>query len=149
MQEALKLARIGASIGEVPVGAVLVVGHEIIGAGWNQPISSTDPTAHAEVVALRSSAANTGNYRLSESTLYVTLEPCPMCAGAIVLARVERVVFGAVALRTGAAGSVFNLLQSPHLNHRVEEIRGEVLADECGKLLRDFFQNRRLTTGVV
>lgn len=143
MREALELARLAAGAGEVPVGAVLVRGDEVIGEGWNRPIGARDPTAHAEVVALRAAAARTGNYRLVDSTLYVTLEPCPMCAGAIIHARVARVVFGATDPRTGAAGSVFNLLQSEALNHRAE-VRGEVLAEECGALLRDFFRIRRL-----
>lgn len=143
MRRALELARLAAGAGEVPVGAVLVRGDEVIGEGWNRPIGARDPTAHAEVVALRAAAARTGNYRLVDSTLYVTLEPCPMCAGAIIHARVARVVFGATDPRTGAAGSVFNLLQSEALNHRAE-VRGEVLAEECGALLRDFFRIRRL-----
>lgn len=143
MRKALELARLAAGAGEVPVGAVLVRGDEVIGEGWNRPIGARDPTAHAEVVALRAAAARTGNYRLVDSTLYVTLEPCPMCAGAIIHARVARVVFGATDPRTGAAGSVFNLLQSEALNHRAE-VRGEVLAEECGALLRDFFRIRRL-----
>ncbi|MBK8181444.1 MAG: tRNA adenosine(34) deaminase TadA [Candidatus Competibacteraceae bacterium] len=143
MCQALELARLSAAAGEVPVGAVLVLDNEMIGRGWNQPIGTHDPTAHAEVVALRAAAAYLGNYRLVGATLYVTLEPCPMCAGAIVHARVARVVFGAADLRTGAAGSIFNLLQSANLNHRAE-VRGEVLAEECGTLLRDFFRARRI-----
>jgi tRNA(adenine34) deaminase len=142
MAKALELARRAAAAGEVPVGAVLVRGDEAIGEGWNRPIGASDPTAHAEVVALRTAAARTGNYRLVDSTLYVTLEPCPMCAGAIVHARVARVVFGAPDPRAGAAGSVFDLLQTETLNHRAE-VRGEVLAEECGTLLRDFFRARR------
>ena len=128
--------------GEVPVGALVVLNGEIIGAGWNRPISSHDPTAHAEVVALRAAAAKLGNYRLTGATLYVTLEPCPMCAGAIVHARVARVVFGAADPLAGAAGSVFNLLESSALNHRVQLERG-VLAEECGIRLKAFFQARR------
>lgn len=143
MRKALELARFAATAGEVPVGAVLVRGEEAIGEGWNRPIGAHDPTAHAEVVALRMAAARTGNYRLVDSTLYVTLEPCPMCAGAIVHARVARVVFGAADPRTGAAGSVFDLLQSEALNHRAK-VRGGVLAEECGMLLRDFFRARRI-----
>ncbi|MEI2779969.1 MAG: tRNA adenosine(34) deaminase TadA [Candidatus Competibacter sp.] len=142
MRQALALAELAAAAGEVPVGAVLVRGDEAIGEGWNRPIGARDPTAHAEVVALRMAAARTGNYRLVDSTLYVTLEPCPMCAGAIVHARVARVVFGAADPRTGAAGSVFDLLQAEALNHRAE-VRGEVLAEECGALLRAFFRARR------
>lgn len=143
MRQALELARRAAAVGEVPVGAVLVRGDEIIGAGWNRPIGACDPTAHAEVTALRAAAARTGNYRLVDSTLYVTLEPCPMCAGAIVHARVTRVVFGAADPRAGAAGTVFDLLQSTALNHRAE-VTGGVLAGECGALLRGFFRARRL-----
>jgi tRNA(adenine34) deaminase len=143
MRRALELARRAAAAGEVPVGAVLVVDDEILGEGWNQPIGACDPTAHAEVVALRAAAARVGNYRLPGSTLYVTLEPCPMCAGALVHARVARVVFGAADPRAGAAGSVFNLLQSPALNHRAEVTEG-ILAEECGTLLREFFRIRRV-----
>lgn len=143
MQKALELARCAAAAGEVPVGAVLVRGDEAIGEGWNRPIGDHDPTAHAEVVALRMAAALTGNYRLVDSTLYVTLEPCPMCAGAIIHARIARVVFGAADPRAGAAGSVFNLLQSEALNHRAE-VQGDVLAEECSTLLRDFFRARRI-----
>lgn len=146
MRAALDLARHAAATGEVPVGAVLVRLGEVIGEGWNQPISTCDPTAHAEVVALRSAGSRTGNYRLIDSTLYVTLEPCPMCAGALVQARVGRVVFGAPDPRSGSAGSVFNLLQSPMLNHRTE-VCGEVLAEDCGALLRDFFRARRAKPG--
>lgn len=143
MAQALDLAQQAAAAGEVPVGAVLVRGEALIGAGWNQPIGACDPTAHAEVLALRAAAARVGNYRLVDSTLYVTLEPCPMCAGALVQARVARVVFGAVDPRAGAAGTVFNVLQSARLNHRAE-VTGGVLAEGCGTLLRDFFRARRL-----
>ena len=143
MAQALDLAQRAAAAGEVPVGAVLVRGEALIGAGWNQPIGACDPTAHAEVLALRAAAARVGNYRLVDSTLYVTLEPCPMCAGALVQARVARVVFGAVDPRAGAAGTVFNVLQSNRLNHRAE-VTGGVLAEVCGTLLRDFFRARRL-----
>ncbi len=143
MSRALDLAKRAAEAGEVPVGAVLVRGEEVIGEGWNQPIGACDPTAHAEVLALRTGAARSGNYRLVDSTLYVTLEPCPMCAGAIVHARVGRVVFGAVDPRAGAAGTVFDLLQCSALNHRTDVIGG-VLSDACGTVLRDFFRARRL-----
>ena len=142
MGRALELARRAADAGEVPVGAVLVRGDEVIGEGWNRPISACDPTAHAEVLALRAAAARVGNYRLVDTALYVTLEPCPMCAGALVHARVARVVFGAADPRAGAAGTVFNLLQSATLNHRAEVIGG-VLIEACGILLRDFFRARR------
>lgn len=142
MGRALALAQRAADAGEVPVGAVLVRGNEVIGEGWNQPIGACDPTAHAEVLALRAAAARVGNYRLVDSTLYVTLEPCPMCAGALVHARVARVVFGAADPRAGAAGTVFDLLRSPALNHR-SEVTGGVLVEECGALLREFFRARR------
>jgi tRNA(adenine34) deaminase len=143
MRRALDLARRAAAAGEVPVGAVLVVGDEALGEGWNQPIGACDPTAHAEIVALRAAAARIGNYRLPGSTLYVTLEPCPMCAGAMVHARVARVVFGAADPRAGAAGTAFALLQAAALNHRAE-VTGGMLAEECGMLLREFFRTRRI-----
>ena len=142
MRRALELAARAEAEGEVPVGALVVLNEEIIGEGWNRPISSHDPTAHAEIVALRAAASKLGNYRLSGTTLYVTLEPCPMCAGAIVHARMARVVFGATDPLAGAAGSVFNLLESSVLNHRVQLERG-VLAEECGIRLKAFFQARR------
>lgn len=144
MSRALELAQEAANAGEVPVGAVLVRNDEIIGEGRNQPIGACDPTAHAEIVALRTAAARVGNYRLMDSTLYVTLEPCPMCAGAIIHARVARVVFGATDPRAGAAGTMCNLLQTDFLNHRTEVISG-VLAVECATLLREFFRVRRTT----
>ncbi|GAB6039697.1 tRNA adenosine(34) deaminase TadA [Endothiovibrio diazotrophicus] len=146
MRRALELARRAAEAGEVPVGALLVRDGEVVGEGWNRPILSHDPTAHAEVTALREAGQRVGNYRLVETTLYVSLEPCPMCAGALVHARVARVVFGAFDPKTGAAGSVFDLLQSPLHNHRVE-CEGGVLAEECGQLLRDFFRERRKKRG--
>lgn len=142
MRRALALAQRAAEAGEVPVGAVLVRGDELISEGWNQPIGASDPTAHAEIVALRAAAARIGNYRLVDSTLYVTLEPCPMCAGAMVHARVARVVYGAADPRAGAAGAVFDLLRSTALNHRAE-VTGGILAEECGTLLREFFRARR------
>jgi tRNA(adenine34) deaminase len=142
MRRALALARCAAAAGEVPVGAVLVLDDEVVGEGWNRPIGACDPTAHAEVVALRAAATRLGNYRLTGSTLYVTLEPCAMCAGAMIQARVARVVFGAPDPRAGAAGSVFNVLQAEALNH-CAEIAGGVLAEPCGALLRDFFRARR------
>ena len=148
MDRALALARRAAAVGEVPVGAVLVVGDEVLGEGWNQSISACDPTAHAEVIALRAAAARLGNYRLVGSTLYVTLEPCPMCAGAMVHARVARLVFGAADPRTGAAGTVFDLLRSTALNHRAE-VTGGILAEECGTLLREFFRARRVGSAVA
>lgn len=143
MRRALTLAQCAAAAGEVPVGAVLVLDNEALGEGWNRPISACDPTAHAEIVALRAAAARMGNYRLVNSTLYVTLEPCAMCAGAMIQARVGRVVFGAHDPRAGAAGSVFNVLQSEPLNHRAE-VESGILTEDCGGLLRDFFRARRV-----
>lgn len=144
MQRALDLARRAEQDGEVPVGALVVLENEIIGEGWNHPIGGADPTAHAEITALRAAASTLGNYRLTGATLYVTLEPCPMCAGAIVLARVGRVVFGAADPLAGAGGTVFDLLRSPRLNHRAE-VQGGVLGEECSQLLKGFFQSRRST----
>lgn len=148
MQAALDLARQAAAIDEVPVGALVVVGGEIIGRGFNQPISRHDPTAHAEIMALRDAAQHQGNYRLPDSTLYVTLEPCVMCSGAIMHARVARVVFGARDPKTGAAGSVIDLYNEPRLNHHAE-IEGGVLADQCAALLSSFFAARRGRTAVA
>ena len=128
--------------GEVPVGAVVVLDNEIIGEGWNQPIGLSDPSAHAEIAALRAAARRQRNYRLPGATLYVTLEPCVMCVGAIMHARIARVVYGASDPKTGAAGSMFELLGSDKFNHRVEVTRG-VLAEQCSELLRNFFQSRR------
>ena len=142
MRAALHLAREGAGLGEVPVGAVVVVGGEIVGRGANSPIARADPTAHAEILALRDAAARTGNYRLSGATLYCTLEPCVMCAGALVTARVERVVFGARDLRFGGVRSKFQIADSDVLNHRAAVVEG-VLAVECVELLREFFSTRR------
>ncbi len=143
MQQALDLARRAEAEGEVPVGALLVRAGELIGEGWNRPVGTHDPTAHAEISALRDAAGRVGNYRLPGSTLYVTLEPCPMCAGAIIHARVGRLVFGAADPKSGAAGSVFNLLPSDHrFNHRVE-VQGGLMSDACSDLLRSFFRSRR------
>ncbi len=143
MQHALGLARRAEEEGEVPVGAVLVRDGEIIGEGWNRPISSSDPSAHAEIQALRDAGRRVGNYRLLDSTLYVTLEPCPMCAGAIVHARVARLVFGAYDPKGGAAGSVFDLLPPDgRFNHSMV-CSGGMLQEECGALLREFFARRR------
>lgn len=142
MRRALELARRAAEEGEVPVGAVLVRDGLVIGEGWNRPITSNDPTAHAEIMALRAAGQQIGNYRLVDTTLYVTLEPCLMCVGAIVHARVGRLVFGAWDPKTGAVASVFNVLDSAHLNHRVAW-SGGLLAEECGLLLKEFFQMRR------
>jgi tRNA(adenine34) deaminase len=148
MRAALDLAREAAAADEVPVGAVLVVAGEIVGMGFNQPILRRDPTAHAEIMALRNAADRLGNYRLPDSTLYVTLEPCVMCSGAIMHARVERVVFGARDPKTGAAGSVVNLFGEERLNHHTE-IQGGVLAEECGALLSTFFAARRTKTQIA
>jgi len=143
MSHALDLARHAESReGEVPVGAVLVRDGRIIGEGWNRNIAASDPTAHAEVLALRDAGRRLGNYRFPGAELYVTLEPCAMCAGAIVHARIARVIFGAHDPKTGAAGSVFDLLQHERHNHRVE-VREGVLGDEAGELLRGFFRARR------
>jgi tRNA(adenine34) deaminase len=142
MQRGLELAAHAASEGEVPVGAVVVKDGKIIGEGWNRPIASHDPTAHAEIQALRAAANRIGNYRLVETTLYVTLEPCPMCAGAMVHARIARLVYGAVDPKSGAAGSVMDLLRHPRLNHRIE-VTGGVLEKACAESLRAFFRTRR------
>jgi tRNA(adenine34) deaminase len=142
MQRALALAREAAAAGEVPVGAVLVREGEILGDGRNQPIAQHDASAHAEMVALRAAGQAAQNYRLPGSTLYVTLEPCPMCAGALVHARVERVVFAAADPRTGAGGSVFDLMRDARLNHRCV-VEGGLLEDESAALLREFFAARR------
>jgi tRNA(adenine34) deaminase len=142
MAEALALAEQAARSGEVPVGAVLVKDGETIAASANAPIRLNDPTAHAEILALRTGGARLANYRLPGTALYVSLEPCPMCAAAIVHARVERLVFGAADPKTGAAGSVTNLVQDARLNHRLTVVGG-VLAEEAGALLQAFFRERR------
>ena len=142
MRRALELARVAGEAGEVPVGAVLVADGILVGEGYNQPISSCDPTAHAEILALRAAAQRLGNYRLPGAVVYVTLEPCVMCAGALLHARVARVVFGAPDPKTGACGSVLNLFAEARLNHHTEA-DGGVLAAECGDLVRAFFNARR------
>lgn len=142
MREALQLARAAAIAGEVPVGALVVQGERVIGRGSNRPISGCDPTAHAEVVALRDAAKHLGDYRLGGTTLYVTLEPCIMCAAALIHARVDRVVFGAWDPKAGGAGSIADVFNIRELNHRVD-VFGGVLAEECGTLLSDFFRARR------
>jgi len=142
MQRALVLARDAQCAGEVPVGAVIVRDGKIIAEGSNRPIGDRDPTAHAEMIALRGASAASDSYRLTGTTLYVTLEPCAMCAGAMVHARVQRLVFAATDPRAGAAGSVFNIVSNAALNHRIE-CTGGVLAEECGSLLRGFFAARR------
>jgi tRNA(adenine34) deaminase len=142
MSRALELARQAEAMGEVPVGAVIVKDNVIVAEGFNRPISGSDPTAHAEIVAMRAAAQVLGSYRLLNTTLYVTLEPCAMCAGAMVHARIQNLIFGATDPRAGAAGSVFNIVQSAALNHRVQ-VESGVLAMECGALLREFFLARR------
>lgn len=142
MQHAITLAEKACQQEEVPVGAVLVLDDKVIGEGFNQPISQCDPSAHAEIIALRAGAKNQNNYRLPKSTLFVTLEPCIMCVGAIVHARVERVVFGAFDPKAGAVQSVFQIGVSDKFNHQVI-YQGGLLAVECGKLLREFFSARR------
>ncbi len=142
MEEALRLAHRAELAGEVPIGAVVVFEQKIVGRGWNQPVSANDPTAHAEIVALRESARALGNYRLSGCELYVTLEPCAMCAGAMVHARIARLVFGARDSKAGAAGSVLQVLNNPRLNHCVEVSEG-VLAGRCMDMLQAFFRERR------
>lgn len=139
---ALAQARRALQADEVPVGAVVVKDGQVIAAGFNQPISSHDPSAHAEMVALRAAAQQLGNYRLNDCAVYVTLEPCAMCSGAMFHARVKEVIFGAADPKTGAAGSVINLYEEPRLNHHTA-VRGGVLANECGALLQEFFAERR------
>ncbi len=146
MAMALEQARAAAVVNEVPVGAVLVQGGELLAAGYNQPIIGCDPTAHAEIVALRSAAQRCGNYRLPGTTLYVTIEPCAMCIGAMMHARVERLVFGAPEPRAGAVISALRLLEAEHFNHRIAYSSG-VLADECAALMQDFFRARRQKAG--
>lgn len=142
MQAALDAAQHAYALGEVPVGAVVVRGDELIAVGYNCPITTNDPSAHAEMMALRLAAEKLGNYRLPECELYVTLEPCVMCSGAILHARLKRVVFGAADPKTGVAGSLFNLFDNPQLNHHTT-VEGGLLAEICGQLLRDFFAERR------
>ena len=142
MRAALAMAQQAEAAGEVPVGAVVVRDGELIGRGYNAPISGHDPSAHAEIAALRDAARHVGNYRLTGCELYVTLEPCVMCVGAMFHARIARVIYGARDPKTGAAGSVFNLFTETRLNHHAR-IEGGVLAEECGKLLSDFFAKRR------
>ncbi len=142
MQIALEQAQLAAAAGEVPVGAVLIKDDEIVATGFNQPISSCDPTAHAEVVALRGAAQALSNYRIPDCTLYVTIEPCAMCAGAMVHARVKRLVFGAPEPRAGAVISSLRLLEGAQLNHRVA-VTGGVLAEQCAEVMQTFFRQRR------
>jgi tRNA(adenine34) deaminase len=142
MRAALAEAEAAAGEGEVPVGAIVVAGGAIIARGHNRSDTDIDPSAHAEIVALRQAARKSGNYRLTDATLYVTLEPCAMCMGAIVQARIERLVFGAYDPKAGAAGSAIDLSESPSFNHRFE-INGGVLAEECGAVLKTFFESKR------
>ena len=143
MQKALQLAKKSEGQGEVPVGAIIVYQNEIIGKGWNQPILLHDPTAHAEIIALREAGRKMHNYRLLDSTMYVTLEPCAMCAGAIVQARISRLVYAVEDKKTGACGSVFNIVQTEELNHSVEITKG-ILERECQTLIKNFFKEKRL-----
>lgn len=143
MQAALDEARAAGAAGEIPVGAVVVVGRDIVAAGQNRSIRDSDPSGHAEIVALRAAGAARSNLRLADATLYVTLEPCAMCVGGIVQARLARVVFGAYDPKAGALGSAIDLSDSRAFNHRFE-ILGGVLADDCGELLREFFEQKRL-----
>lgn len=142
MQHALTLAKRAASEGEVPVGAVLVLNDTLLAEGYNRPIQAKDPSAHAEMIALREGAAKIGNYRLIDTTLYVTLEPCIMCAGAMVHARIKKLVYGAADLKTGAIVSCAQIFDKPFLNHRVD-YAGGVLTELCGNVLSEFFRQRR------
>jgi len=142
MQQALELATKAEAEGEVPVGAVIVKDNQLIAEGWNHPVQSHDPSAHAEMMAMRAAGQSLHNYRLIDTTLYVTLEPCSMCVGAMVHARIKRLVFGAYDAKTGAAGSALSLLQSDIHNHRIE-LRGGVMENQCRDRLQMFFRNRR------
>jgi tRNA(adenine34) deaminase len=142
MGEALRSAQRALEAGEVPVGAVVVCGERIVGRGWNRNISDSDPTAHAEMVALREAGATVGNHRLGECELFVTIEPCAMCAGALIHARIKRLVYGADDAKAGAVRSVMQVLNHPQLNHRVEVCSG-VLAGRCAELVQEFFRSRR------
>jgi tRNA(adenine34) deaminase len=146
MREALELARAAAAAGEVPVGAVVVKDGAVVGRGYNRPVAGRDPTAHAEVTSLRDAAERIGNYRLADCVIYVTLEPCAMCAGAIMNARVSRLVYGAADPKSGACGSVVDLFAENRLNHHATVVGG-VMAEEAAKLLRDFFSARRRASG--
>ena len=142
MQQAIEQAKLAAIAGEVPVGAILVRDGQVIARAFNKPISNHDPSAHAEMLALREAALSEENYRLPGTTLYVTLEPCAMCSGAMLHARIDRVVYGAPDPKTGAAGSVLDIFSSKQINHQTA-IEGGMMSEECGKLLRDFFKERR------
>ena len=143
MRRALQLAEQAATVGEVPVGALVVANGEVIGEGYNQPISSCDPTGHAEIIAIRKAATALGNYRLSGCDLYVTIEPCTMCVGAMIHGRIGRIVFGAAEPRAGALESQLKLMDSSHFNHSIEW-QGGVLAQECGAIISDFFRAKRV-----
>jgi tRNA(adenine34) deaminase len=145
MQEAIQLAQEAGKLGEVPVGAVVVKDGAVVGRGWNRPVGSNDPTAHAELMALRDAAQTLGNYRLDHCTLYVTLEPCTMCSGAIFNARIQRVVYGASEPKTGAAGSVIDVFANDILNHHTNVTRG-ILAQECRDLIQQFFKPKRINS---
>jgi tRNA(adenine34) deaminase len=142
MEEALRAARRALEAGEVPVGAVVVCQGSIVGRGWNRNIADSDPSAHAEILALRDAGTALGNHRLADCALFVTIEPCAMCAGAMVHARIKRVIYGALDPKAGAVESVMQVLNHPRLNHRME-VSGGVLAGRCAELLQDFFRNRR------
>jgi tRNA(adenine34) deaminase len=142
MEEALRAAQRGFEKGEVPIGAVVVCKGKMVGRGWNRNISDRDPTAHAEIVALREAATKVGNHRLEDCVLFVTIEPCPMCAGALVHARLKRLVYGAKDPKAGAVHSVLQVLNHPGLNHRME-VKGGILAGKCAALLQEFFRDRR------
>ena len=142
MEEALRAAQQALAAGEVPVGAVVLCDGDVVGRGWNRNLSESDPTAHAEVVALREAGRNIGNHRLGDCELFVTIEPCPMCAGALVHARLKRLVYGADDPKAGAVHSVMTVLNHPRLNHQME-VRGGVLAGRCAEVLQEFFRQRR------
>jgi len=142
MEEALRSAQRALEAGEVPVGAVVICGERIVGRGWNRNITARDPTAHAEIIALREAGATVGNHRLADCDLFVTIEPCSMCAGALVHARIKRLIYGADDPKAGAVQSVMQVLNHPQLNHKVE-VRTGVLAGRCAELLQTFFKNRR------
>jgi len=142
MEEALRAAQGALEAGEVPVGAVVVRAGEIVGRGWNRNLTDSDPTAHAEIIALRQAGTNLGNHRLGDCELFATIEPCPMCAGALVHARLKRLVYGADDPKAGAIHSVMEVLNHPKLNHRME-VRGGVLAGRCAELVQSFFRSRR------
>lgn len=142
MQHAIQLAQQAADEDEVPVGAVIVKDNQLIAEGWNQPIQSHDPSAHAEIMAIRNAGQTLNNYRLIDTTMYVTLEPCSMCVGAMIHARVKHLVFGASDLKTGATGSAINLIHDPIHNHKIE-VTGGVMEEECREVLQAFFQHKR------